>query len=94
MADLDIQMGGGRFGHPDPEIRKVARSPPPKFFGPSGFSFVYKEGRGERGVGPRAPPLDPPLDYSFESSKNDRHKSSLTGADQYLLPPGGGGGVL
>ena len=38
------------------------------------------------GVGPRAPPLDPPLDYSFESSKNDRHKSSLTGADQYLLP--------
>ena len=37
-------------------------------------------------MGPRAPPLDPPLDYSFESSKNDRHKSSLTGADQYLLP--------
>ena len=42
-------------------------------------------------MGPRAPPLDPPLDYSFESSKNDRHKSSLTGADQYLLPQGGGG---
>ena len=70
-----MQMGGGggrgRFDYPDPEIR--------------GCPVLPKEGRGG-GVASRASPLDPPLDYSFESSKNDRHKSSLTGADQYLLP--------
>ena len=94
MGDQDIQIGGGggRFGHPDPEITGCP-VPPPNFFGPSGLnSFVYKEGRvcvcvwGRGGVGPRAPSLDPPLDYSFESSQNYRHKSSLTGTDQYLLP--------
>ena len=68
MADPDIQNGGGRgFGHPDPEIRGCLV--PSKFFGPSGLSFVYKEGRlgVGGGVGPRAPPVDPPLDYSFEA---------------------------
>ena len=52
MADLDIQMGGGgggrgRFGHPDPEIRKVARSPPPNFSAlRASVLYTKKEGGG------------------------------------------------
>ena len=51
MADLDIQMGGGgggRFGHPDPEIRKVARSPPPpkKNFSALRASVLYTKKEG------------------------------------------------
>ena len=47
--------GGGEFGHPDPEIRGVGRSPK-RFVSALRASFWSKNKRG-----PRAPPLDPPL---------------------------------
>ena len=61
MADLDIQMGGGgggRFGHPDPEIRKVARSPPQNFSAlRASVLYTKKEGGawcGSPGPSPRS----------------------------------------
>ena len=48
--------GGGGAGHLDPEIRGSAS--PKKFF-PAFWASVWSKNK--RGAGPRAPPLDPPL---------------------------------
>ena len=58
MADLDLQIKGGgaeEGGHPDPEMRG---DPVSKIFFRPPFALKI---RGERGTGPWAPPLDPPL---------------------------------
>ena len=40
MADPDLQIKGGRGGHPDPEIRGAVS--PQKIFGSSGLILVEK----------------------------------------------------
>ena len=55
MAHPDLQISGGG-GHPDPEIR-VGGTVSKKIFRPFGPQFGLKI----RGLGPQAPPLDPPL---------------------------------
>ena len=63
----------------DPDIQMGAEGR----FGASGLSFVYKEG-----VVWVPGPLTQIRHWTtaLNRRKNDRHKSSLTGADQYLLP--------
>ena len=58
--DLQIRMGAGRGGHPDPKIRG-SRSQD-NVFQPSGPQFSLKIKGGPSGAAaPQVPPVDPPL---------------------------------
>ena len=63
VADPDLQIrggGGGKGGHPDPEIRGEGGWSPKKFFSALQAS-VWSKNKGGGGRAPWAPPLDPPL---------------------------------